>query len=61
MRFKATYLLAGVTALVLSLAAIAFAAKTPSTQPKSIVLGKTTNYPNPGHRPPSTTYVSNPC
>jgi len=57
MRVKATYLLAGVTAVVLSLAAIAFAAKAPNTQPKSIVLGKTTNYPNPGCPTPASCEV----
>jgi hypothetical protein len=48
MRVKAGYLLAGVTVLVLGGAAIAAAAKKPAPTPKSIVLGKTTNYPDPG-------------
>jgi hypothetical protein len=48
MRFKAGYLIAAVAALLLAATAIATAAKKPTTTPKSIVLGKTTNYPNPG-------------
>jgi hypothetical protein len=57
MRVKATYLLAFVSVFVLSLAAIAVAAKSPNTQPKSIVLGKTANYPNPGCPTPATCEV----
>jgi hypothetical protein len=48
MRVKAAYLLLGVTAALFAAAAIATAAKRPAAPPKSIVLGKTTNYPDPG-------------
>jgi hypothetical protein len=48
MRVKAAYLLAGITALLLAAAGIAIAAQKPTAPPKSIVLGKTANYPNPG-------------
>src|SRR5215213_6573289 len=46
MRAKTAYLLAIAAALSLAAAAIATAAK--QTAPKSIVLGKTANYPPPG-------------
>jgi hypothetical protein len=48
MRLRAAYLLACVTALVLTAAAIATAANRQAAPPKSVVLGKTTNYPAPG-------------
>jgi hypothetical protein len=47
MRVRAAYVLACVTALVLTAAAIATAAHRQAA-PKSIVLGKTTDYPAPG-------------
>jgi hypothetical protein len=47
MRSKVGYLLVGATVMVLAAAAIATAAK-PAPAPKSIVLGKTPTYPNPG-------------
>jgi hypothetical protein len=48
MRVRAAYLLACVSVLVLTAAAIATAAGRQAAAPKSIVLGKTTNYPAPG-------------
>jgi len=57
MRVKAGYLLAAVTALVLAVTAIATAASRQTATPKSIVLGKTTNYPAPGCPTASTCEV----
>jgi hypothetical protein len=48
MRAKAAYLLAAAAALLLTAAAVATAAKRQATPPKSVVLGKTANYPDPG-------------
>jgi hypothetical protein len=56
MRFKAGYLLFAAAALVLAAAAIATAASKPAA-PKSIVLGKTTNYPPPGCPTPANCEV----
>lgn len=56
MRVKAGYLLLAAAAIVLAVAAIATAATKPPTQ-KSIVLGKTTNYPPPGCPTPSSCEV----
>jgi hypothetical protein len=58
MRIKAAYLLVAVTATLTVATAIATAAKKPAaTAPKSIVLGKTTNYPTPGCPTPATCEV----
>lgn len=56
MRSKAGYLLVGVAVLVLAAAAIATAAR-PAPPPKSIVLGKTKTYPNPGCPAPASCEV----
>jgi hypothetical protein len=56
MRVKARYLFVAAVAVVLAAAAIASAATRPS-KPKSVVLGKTTNYPAPGCPNPSTCEV----
>jgi hypothetical protein len=57
MRVKVAYLLAGVTVLLLAAAAIATAARKPTAPPKSIVLGKTANYPKPGCPAPASCEV----
>jgi hypothetical protein len=56
MRSKAGYLFIGVALLVLAAAAIA-TAKDPAKPPKSIVLGKTPSYPDPGCPAASTCEV----
>jgi hypothetical protein len=48
MRVRAAYLLVAVAAVMLSVGAIALAAGRQTKPPKSVVLGKTTNYPAPG-------------
>jgi hypothetical protein len=56
MRVRAGYLFGVVATVVLAAAAIAMAAKAPAG-PKSVVLGKTTNYPPPGCPTPANCEV----